>query len=112
MVLAAFRKHAKGAEEARKKKKAEAAEEERKRLERAKKKREEEAAETQGATVKELTDEEAEKIQKEIEEVMAALIAMFWVKNKPIRFFAGEKEVAEQTCRSFEGRGSERRGRR
>jgi hypothetical protein len=78
MVLTAFRKHAKGAEEARRKKKAEAAEEERRRQERAKKKREEEAAEMQGATVKELTDEEAEKIQKEIEEVMSLLIAMFW----------------------------------
>jgi Skp family chaperone for outer membrane proteins len=77
MVLAAFRKHAKGAEEARKKKKAEAAEEERKRQERAKKKRDEEAAETQGATVKELTDEEAEKIQKEIEEVITAIGALF-----------------------------------
>jgi hypothetical protein len=78
MVLTAFRKHAKGAEEARRKKKAEAAEEERKRQERAKKKREEEAAESQGATVKELTDEEAEKIQKEIEEVISSLIAIFW----------------------------------
>lgn len=73
MVLTAFRKHGKGAEEARNKKKAEAAEEERRRQERTKRKREEEAAETQGATVKELTDEEAEKIQKEIEEVMTLL---------------------------------------
>ncbi|CAB3373332.1 Hypothetical predicted protein [Cloeon dipterum] len=69
MVLDAFNKHAKGAEEQRRKKKAELAEEERKRHERAKKKKEEEEEESKkGATVTELTDEEAERIQKEIEQ--------------------------------------------
>ncbi|XP_059473539.1 nuclear migration protein nudC [Neocloeon triangulifer] len=69
MVMDAFKKHSKGADEVRRKKKAEAAEEERRRQERAKKKKEEEEKSAEkGATVRELTDEEAEKIQREIEE--------------------------------------------
>jgi len=65
MVMEAFQKHAKGAQEERNRKK-KAEEERRREAERAKKKREEEEA---GATIKELTNEEADKIQKEIEEV-------------------------------------------